>query len=252
MKRLLLLSFLLLTGFVCLSAQNVVSGTVVDRDGNPIPGAKVEIPGSTESTLTELDGTFRLETAHPARMVRVYYVGMVSKTQKVTPDMLIRLSQENWWNREPQKAEWLIAVQGAFPDDGIENPSFGLMLGKVKRLGWYVKGVYRPSKSTECDYVNYWTTGKEKRGYYAATAGVIARLNCPIHFYAGVGYANRKVAWELADGSYAKQCWDSYSSVAIDCGLMLKINRFFINGGTIMSVSDGCYCTGNVGIGISF
>lgn len=261
MKRLLLLSFLLLTGFVCLSAQNVVSGTVVDRDGNPIPGAKVEIPGSTESTLTELDGTFRLETAHPARTVRVYYVGMVSKTQKVTPDMLIRLSQENWWNREPQKAEWLIAVQGAFPGEGIDNPAFGLMLGKVKRLGWYVKGVYSSSKSTVCDYpnypaesdlINYWTTGKDKRGFYAATAGVIARLNCPVHFYAGVGYANRKVAWELADGSYAKQPENSYSGVAIDYGLMLKINRFFINGGTIMSLADGCNFTGNVGIGFSF
>lgn len=83
MKKLLLLGFFLLLGSLYLSAQNTVSGTVTDKKGNPIPGAKVEIKGGTESTITELDGTFTLETKIPAQKVKVYYVGMQSKEQKV-------------------------------------------------------------------------------------------------------------------------------------------------------------------------
>ena len=45
MKKLLLLGFFLLLCSLYLSAQNTVSGTVTDKKGNPIPGAKVEIKG---------------------------------------------------------------------------------------------------------------------------------------------------------------------------------------------------------------
>lgn len=65
MKKLLLSGILLLAGVTGVSAQNVVNGTVIDNEGNPIPGAKIEVVGSTESTITELDGTFRLETQTP-------------------------------------------------------------------------------------------------------------------------------------------------------------------------------------------
>ena len=57
MKKLLFSLALLLSAFQ-LMAQNVVKGTVTDKDGNPIPGVKVEIKGGTESTITDLDGTF--------------------------------------------------------------------------------------------------------------------------------------------------------------------------------------------------
>lgn len=92
MKKLLLSSLLLLAGVMGLSAQNVVSGTVIDKEGNPIPGAKIEVVGSAEFTITELDGTFRLETQAPAKKVKAQYVGMNSKTQTVKPNMLIKLT----------------------------------------------------------------------------------------------------------------------------------------------------------------
>ena len=88
-KRILLLSLFLVATTLVLRAQNVVTGTVVDRDGNPIPGAKVEIIGSTESTITELDGTFSIATESPAEKVRVLYGGMQTKVKKVKPDMVI-------------------------------------------------------------------------------------------------------------------------------------------------------------------
>ena len=96
-----------------LSAQNTVSGTVTDKKGNPIPGAKVEIKGGTESTITELDGTFTLETKIPAQKVKVYYVGMQSKEQKVKPNMLIKMSDSKWWRENTDKYQWLIGEKTA-------------------------------------------------------------------------------------------------------------------------------------------
>lgn len=261
MKKLLSIFTLLLASISYLSAQNVVSGTVTDHDGNPIPGAKVEIVGSAESVITELDGTFRLETQSPAKKVRVQYAGMQTKIQTIKPDMVIKLSTTSWWNAKPEKYRWMISAQAAFPESGTSNAAFGLMVGRVKELGWYVKGVYSPSESTDCDYVSYppesdqisyWTTGKDKRSFLAATAGVIVRLGCPVHLYAGAGYVDRKVAWELADGTYAEHTEYSYSGATLDYGLMLKIGAFTLSGGTLMSLSGGCNFTGNVGIGVCF
>lgn len=252
MNRKLLLMGICLLGSISLSAQHVISGTVTDKKGNPIPGVKIEVPGSGESTISGLDGTFSLETEHSVRKVKAVYAGMQSKTQTVKPSMLIRMGQTNWWNREPQKAQWFINAQAAFPESRTSGAAFGLMFGKVKELGWYVKGVYGGMPSTDCEYQNYWTSGKDKSGFYAATAGVVVRLRSALHFYGGVGYAQRKIAWELTDGCYAKHPDYSYSGVAVDYGLMLKIGRFNISGGTLMSLADECNFIGNVGIGINF
>lgn len=43
--------------------QQLVKGTIVDVNGNPIPGASVMVPGSTTGTVTQIDGTFSLNIA---------------------------------------------------------------------------------------------------------------------------------------------------------------------------------------------
>ena len=43
--------------------QQPVKGTIVDVNGNPIPGASVMIPGTTTGTVTQVDGTFSLNVA---------------------------------------------------------------------------------------------------------------------------------------------------------------------------------------------
>lgn len=80
------------------TAQNVVNGTVTDKQGNPIPGARVATTKGTESALTELDGTFRLETQRPAKRIAVDYVGLRSKQVRTrNDDMTIVLSPSNWF-----------------------------------------------------------------------------------------------------------------------------------------------------------
>ncbi len=64
-KQLLFLAFLL-AGSCCLftaAAQHTsgnIKGQVVDKDGNPLPGASVTIKGTTRGTSTDLSGNFTL------------------------------------------------------------------------------------------------------------------------------------------------------------------------------------------------
>lgn len=259
MKKLFLLTGLLMASLIA-SAQQVVSGTVTDKDGNPIPGAKVEIVGSTESCITELDGTYSIETTAPAKKVRVQYAGMQTAVKKIKPDMVVELSNTNWWNAKPDKYRWLLSVQGAFPEAGVSNPSLGLMVGRVKNIGWYVKGVYSPRESTEDTYYgSKWLTGKDDRSLWAATGGVIARLGCPIHIYAGLGYADRQIAWETFGGEWYKVNgkeidYDlySYDGLAIEAGIMIKIGRITLNAGTLTTQNSEGNFVGNFGIGYCF
>lgn len=264
MKKLFLLIGLCLAGTAWLSAQNIVSGTVTDKKGNPIPGVKVEILGGTESTITELDGTFRLETGSPARKVKVYYAGMQPKAQKVKPDMLIKMSETSWWNEKPDKYRWFLGAQIVIPNFDEVRPSYGFMLGRVKNIGWYVKGVYNKPQSTVGAYSEnnmkeyYWTTGESKQSFWSATGGVVARLWSPIHLYAGLGYGQRKIAWQLHNGSYYEYCPDTHNELlVVDGGIMLKMKRFFINGGISFlhgynGWCDANYVAANAGIGVYF
>ena len=245
----------MLVAVVYAAAQQVVKGTVTDKDGNPIPGVKVEAVGGTESTLTELDGTFVLETRMPAKKLKVHYVGMQSKEQRVEPDMVIRMSKSNWWNEKPDKYRWFLGVQVGVPTVNDIKPAFGLMLGKVKQIGWYVKGMYSQKPDSEgvipngYDSSAYWITGNLKQSYWSVTGGVIGRLWSPVHVYAGAGYVQRTVAWETFGGEYMEYEPDSYDGLALECGLMLKIKKVFVNIGTVYNSEN---FVGNFGIGYCF
>src|SRR5437773_1633990 len=53
------------------AAQGVVRGTVRNKDGAPISGASIAIPGTTLSTRSDLQGSYRILVV-PAGRVRVY------------------------------------------------------------------------------------------------------------------------------------------------------------------------------------
>ena len=43
-----------------LQAQQATTGTIIDADGVPIPGATVIISGTSEGTTTDFDGNFSI------------------------------------------------------------------------------------------------------------------------------------------------------------------------------------------------
>ena len=108
MKKVVMFICLLMSSLGIIKAQKVINGTVTDNDGNPIPGVRVELVGTDESVITELDGTFSFQTDRNAEKVKVMYSGMQTKVQTIKPDMVVKMTKTTWWNRVPEKYSWVV------------------------------------------------------------------------------------------------------------------------------------------------
>lgn len=73
MKRILLLMMGLMLGFAA-SAQTIVTGTVVDEADQPLIGATVIVPGTTQGTSTDLNGTFSFQVKKGTEEIQVSYL----------------------------------------------------------------------------------------------------------------------------------------------------------------------------------
>ena len=62
-KRFIMVTLALLTIGVQAFAQNVITGKVVDSKGEPVPAAGVQIKGTNNGIVTDLDGNFSIKAA---------------------------------------------------------------------------------------------------------------------------------------------------------------------------------------------
>ena len=60
MKKLLILLLLAVSVAAQGQSTRVVTGVVIDKNGNPVPEAMIEATGGTESTMSGPDGTFKI------------------------------------------------------------------------------------------------------------------------------------------------------------------------------------------------
>lgn len=138
--------------------------------------------------------------------------------------------------------------------------SYGLMIGVVKKTGWYLKAKYdfkSLSTDTECDKGGnspdgeaFWFTGEKKSSRLAITTGMMLRLAKPFYLYGGAGWGYRKLAWETADKLWA-ECNDlSYSGVEVDLGCVLRAKSVAFTAG--IQSNSFKYWETTVGIGIMF
>lgn len=265
MKRICFLLVLFCAAFVDLSAQKVISGKVTDKKGQPIPGVRVKSNRTTEFTVTEPDGTFRLETKYSTRKLRVDYVGFQPKKLKASPDMDIRLKKTNLWNRKPSKMQWFVNLQAAV--DPIVNvpPVFGIMFGQAKGFGWYAKSICNPGGYvSDFDVENFyfpnhsvissdylWKTGKVKFSFYSISGGFVCRLGCALHLYGGLGCAGGWVHYELSGGKTLRSNYSDQPMMA-ESGFMLRLGRVNVNAGMmLMNEFDDPLFMCNFGIGIN-
>ena len=59
--------------------QQAVTGTVTGADGQPIPGVTVFVKGTTQGTVTNIDGNFQLSDVGPDAVLSFSFVGMLSQ-----------------------------------------------------------------------------------------------------------------------------------------------------------------------------
>ncbi|MBP4137717.1 SusC/RagA family TonB-linked outer membrane protein [Flavobacterium geliluteum] len=79
-SKLLLMALMLFTSFAF--SQNLeVNGTVLDASGLSLPGVNVKVKGSSQSTTTDFDGSFKLTAVPKGSIIAVSYIGF--RTQEV-------------------------------------------------------------------------------------------------------------------------------------------------------------------------
>jgi TonB-linked outer membrane protein, SusC/RagA family/TonB-dependent outer membrane receptor, SusC/RagA subfamily, signature region len=89
MKRKLVLFFtLFFAGIGILIAQTQVRGTVVDESGDPVIGATIQIKGTSQGTVSDINGSFNLAAPAGGTLV-ISYVGM--QTQEVPVSANVRV-----------------------------------------------------------------------------------------------------------------------------------------------------------------
>ena len=239
MKKTLTIVLMLLTGLNMVVAQNELRGKVVDSDGKPIAGVKITDSKGENQTVSDMNGQFKFNTAEGIGRVKASYMGLADASAKAKSGMVIKMGSNSWWSKKPEKYQWLVGPQVVLTSDE-GHPSFGLMVGRVKNWGWYVRGNFNGLIS-HCDDYSYdvldnaiFDGRKPITRHWSATAGVMRRLGCPIHLYIGAGYTERRVAWEAIDGQRYLYRPDSYIGPTGEAGLMVRFNNFFVNGSAML------------------
>lgn len=77
-----------------LYAQRTVTGVVVDDNGEPLIGAAVRVQGTTDGTITDMDGRFSLPNVADGATVEVSYMGYLSRQLKAASDMRVVLQED--------------------------------------------------------------------------------------------------------------------------------------------------------------
>ena len=62
-----------------LKKQEFIEGTVMDKDGNPLPGANVVEKGTTNGVTADFDGNFSIEVADENAVLVISYIGFATQ-----------------------------------------------------------------------------------------------------------------------------------------------------------------------------
>ena len=87
--------------------QNIrqITGTVIDATGMPIIGANVMVKGTTNGTITDIDGKFTLEVAKDA-ILQVSYIGYMNQEISVGNKSVLSISLQE----DTQKLDEVVVI----------------------------------------------------------------------------------------------------------------------------------------------
>lgn len=124
------------------------------------------------------------------------------------------------------------------------NMSMGVMIGRVKHFGWYAQGLFSLNSSGSSD--------DSMASFDTATAGALVHLGHGFHLFGGVGYAWRSAGYQGLDNGYDGNFDTSYSSFAVDAGLLYRHGLLVVTAGTVLTFKYQTDVVANLGIGLCF
>lgn len=209
MKKLLLMLVVACSSIVAV-AQNtrVIKGAVVDKDGNPLPGAVVEATNGAESTVVDADGTFSLEIPIWLKSITAKYAGM--KDKKLSTN---RNDHVFYMSKKIQGHWFANLCYGACIGDDYYS-RIGVMAGYYASWGAYAR--LMPSLET---------------GIPTFTIGVMKNIKNRVIPYLGCGMGNPY--------RYKYGYWHDDITGQVDIGALVNVSsKFHVNIG-LSSNFDG-------------
>ena len=97
MKRVnVLLAFLLMMGMFVVHAQTTISGTVLDADGQAVPGANIRAKGFSDvGTISDMNGSYTLSVPAEATTLVFSFVGMQTQEIEIGGQTTINVTLQN-------------------------------------------------------------------------------------------------------------------------------------------------------------
>ena len=82
-RRGLSIMLFVLFSMTAAMAQVLVKGTVIDKAGESVIGASIQVKGTTQGTITDVDGKFSLTVPDKKSVIVVSFIGYATKELKV-------------------------------------------------------------------------------------------------------------------------------------------------------------------------
>ncbi|MGB0525408.1 MAG: SusC/RagA family TonB-linked outer membrane protein [Flammeovirgaceae bacterium] len=91
---LLTLPILLLLGFQAFAQDLEISGTVVDENGQGLPGVNIVIKGTTTGTSTDVDGKYRMKVPKSSGFIVFSYIGYIAQEVALNNQSVIDITMQ--------------------------------------------------------------------------------------------------------------------------------------------------------------
>lgn len=121
------------------SSKRIVTGTVTDDGGEPLYGVTVTVKGTTEGTITDIDGNFRISVPADKSIVDFTYIGFVKQEVNVAGknEIKVVLSENSNLIDEivvvgygvQRKSDVVGSISVATGDQILQAPSYNALQG---------------------------------------------------------------------------------------------------------------------------
>ena len=91
-------TFFIAIGILFLSlianAQNIITGTVLDENGYALPGATIVAKGTSNGTVTNINGNFQMEASLSDTVLVISFIGFETKEVSINDQLNIKIKLE--------------------------------------------------------------------------------------------------------------------------------------------------------------
>lgn len=139
------------------------------------------------------------------------------------------------------------------------TPSFGVTLGKVKKVGWFVSATtnfnfQKAELVTENGLIdgNFpgYQQGSRRNARLSLLGGVVVKLYGPLCFRAGAGYGSNTTLWTTLGGQTVKFSKESFSGIEATLGMQLNIKGLTVS--LDMLTTNFKTLEAKIGVGVCF